>query len=90
MRLIADWVVPDHRGYAYGVRQALDNIGCRYRPALRHPAAAALYDGDVAAVLWWAMVPAVHLCAGDVAGGAGARGDGAAHQAPVSLAPAMN
>lgn len=55
--LIADWVPPEHRGYAYGVRQALDNAG-----AVIGPLAAILllqiYLGDVAPVLWWAFLPA--------------------------------
>jgi MFS family permease len=56
--LIADWVPPAHRGYAYGVRQGLDNIG-----AVAGPLAAIgllqLYSGDLVTVLWWAVVPAV-------------------------------
>ena len=56
--LIADWVAPEHRGYAYGVRQALDNAG-----AVIGPLAAILllqiYLGDVTPVLWWAFVPAI-------------------------------
>lgn len=56
--LIADWVAPQHRGYAYGVRQAMDNVG-----AVLGPLAAILllqlYAGDVTPVLWWAVVPAL-------------------------------
>lgn len=56
--LIADCVPPAHRGYAYGVRQGLDNLG-----AVIGPLAAIfllqLYGGMVEAVLWWAVVPAV-------------------------------
>jgi MFS family permease len=56
--LIADWVPPEERGYAYGVRQALDNMGAVVGPLLAI-ALLQLYMGDVTAVLWWAMVPAV-------------------------------
>jgi MFS family permease len=56
--LIADWVPHAHRGYAYGVRQALDNIG-----AVAGPLLAILllqyYAGAVEPVLWWALVPAI-------------------------------
>lgn len=56
--LIADWVAPEHRGYAYGVRQALDNIG-----AVVGPLVAVLllqfYAGEFRPVLWWAILPAV-------------------------------
>jgi len=30
--LIADWVPPEHRGYAYGVRQTMDNFGAVLGP----------------------------------------------------------
>ena len=55
--LIADCVPSAHRGYAYGVRQGLDNIG-----AVAGPLAAIgllqLFGGDLVAVLWWAVLPA--------------------------------
>lgn len=56
--LVADWVAPEHRGYAYGVRQALDNVG-----AVAGPLAAVLllqaHQGEFTAVLWWAVLPAL-------------------------------
>jgi MFS family permease len=55
--MIADWVAPEHRGYAYGVRQMMDNIG-----AVAGPLAAVLllraHEGEFTAVLWWAVLPA--------------------------------
>lgn len=56
--LIADWVAPEHRGYAYGVRQALDNAGAVIGPLVAI-LLLQIYLGDVAPVLWWAFVPAV-------------------------------
>jgi MFS family permease len=56
--LIADWVAPEHRGYAYGVRQAMDNTGAVIGP-LAAILLLQLYMGDVAPVLWWAFVPAI-------------------------------
>lgn len=56
--LIADWVPPAHRGYAYGVRQGLDNIGAVAGP-LAAIALLQLFSGDLVTVLWWAVVPAV-------------------------------
>ena len=56
--LIADWVAPEHRGYAYGVRQALDNAGAVIGP-LAAILLLQLYLGDVTPVLWWACVPAI-------------------------------
>ena len=56
--LVADWVSPEHRGYAYGVRQALDNIGAVAGPLLAI-VLMQFYLGDFVPVLWWAVVPAV-------------------------------
>ncbi len=56
--LIADWVAPEARGYAYGVRQALDNTGAVVGPLLAI-ILLQVYAGDVTPVLWWAIVPAV-------------------------------
>ena len=56
--LVADWVAPEHRGYAYGVRQALDNIGAVAGPLLAI-VLMQFYLGDFVPVLWWAVVPAV-------------------------------
>jgi MFS family permease len=54
--LIADWVPPEHRGYAYGVRQTMDNFG-----AVLGPLAAVLllhlYAGKFTPALWWAVLP---------------------------------
>jgi MFS family permease len=54
--LIADWVPPEHRGYAYGVRQTMDNFGAVLGPLvavlLLH-----LYDGKFTPALWWAVLP---------------------------------
>lgn len=55
--LVADWVAPEHRGYAYGVRQSLDNMGAVFGPLLAI-LLLQLYAGDVTPVLWWAVVPA--------------------------------
>lgn len=56
--LVADWVAPEHRGYAYGVRQALDNIGAVAGPLLAI-VLMQYYLGDFVPVLWWAVAPAV-------------------------------
>jgi MFS family permease len=56
--LIADWVAPEHRGYAYGVRQALDNMGAVIGPLLAI-LLLQVYAGEVTPVLWWAVVPAL-------------------------------
>ena len=56
--LIADWVAPENRGYAYGVRQALDNTGAVIGPLLAI-LLLQIYAGDVTPVLWWAIVPAI-------------------------------
>lgn len=56
--LIADCVPPAHRGYAYGVRQGLDNIGAVVGP-LAAIGLLQLFGGDLVAVLWWAVLPAV-------------------------------
>jgi len=56
--LVADWVAPEHRGYAYGVRQSMDNMGAVIGPLLAI-LLLQLYAGDVTPVLWWAVVPAV-------------------------------
>ena len=56
--LVADWVAPEHRGYAYGVRQAMDNVGAVIGPLLAI-LLLQLYAGDVTPVLWWAVVPAL-------------------------------
>jgi MFS family permease len=56
--LVADWVAQEHRGYAYGVRQALDNIGAVAGPLLAI-VLMQFYLGDFVPVLWWAVAPAV-------------------------------
>ena len=54
--LLADWVEAAHRGYAYGLRQALDNTGNIAGPLLAL-LLLKLYDNDFPAVLWWALLP---------------------------------
>ncbi|MBV9043578.1 MAG: MFS transporter [Alphaproteobacteria bacterium] len=58
--LLASVTPPEQRGAAFGLRQSLDTVG-----AVCGPLAAAglliLYAGNMRAVLWWAVVPAV-LC----------------------------
>ncbi len=56
--LIADWITPDIRGYAYGMRQAIDNVGAVIGPCLAI-LLLSLYPGDYSAVLWWALLPAL-------------------------------
>lgn len=55
--LIADITLPRLRGAAYGLRQALDSVG-----ALVGPLAAVLFlilfEGDLRAVMWIAVIPA--------------------------------
>lgn len=55
---IADWVPADQRGHAYGVRQGLDLVGAVIGPLI---AIALLQwlEGDLVAVLCWAVVPAI-------------------------------
>lgn len=54
--LIVDWTPPERLGYAFGVRQGLDNIGAVIGPCLAM-LLLGLYDGDFQAALWWAIVP---------------------------------
>jgi MFS family permease len=56
--LIADVTPPAVRGAAFGVRQALDNVGAFAGPALAIALMALLRD-DIRAVFWWAVVPGV-------------------------------
>ncbi|HVZ02637.1 MAG TPA: MFS transporter [Dongiaceae bacterium] len=56
--LIADWIAPEQRGYAYGIRQMLDNIGAVAGPLLAVLLLQA-HQGQFTAVLWWALLPAV-------------------------------
>jgi hypothetical protein len=56
--LVADWTVPEIRGYAYGVRQGIDNLGAIIGPGLAI-LLLTVYPGDYSAVLWWAILPAL-------------------------------
>jgi len=56
--LIADWIQPEQRGYAYGIRQMMDNIGAVAGPLLAVLLLQA-HRGQFTAVLWWALLPAI-------------------------------
>jgi len=56
--LIADVTPPARRGAAYGLRQSLDSIGAFIGPLVAM-AALALWAGNLRAVLWLAVVPAL-------------------------------
>ena len=56
--LIADITPPEVRGAAYGLRQALDTVGAVVGPLLA-VGLMLLWAGDIRAVLWAAVVPAV-------------------------------
>jgi MFS family permease len=56
--LIAASVPPEHRGRAFGFHRAGDTAGAVVGP-LAALAALQLLSGDVRAVLWWAILPAV-------------------------------
>ena len=56
--LIADWIEPQQRGYAYGIRQMMDNIGAVAGPLLAVLLLQA-HKGQFTAVLWWALLPAI-------------------------------
>ncbi|HVY80474.1 MAG TPA: MFS transporter [Steroidobacteraceae bacterium] len=55
--LVADITLPQYRGAAYGLRQALDSVGAFAGPALAL-LFMSLYASDIRAVLWIAVVPA--------------------------------
>jgi len=56
--LVADWTSPDIRGYAYGVRQAIDNVGAVIGPCLAI-LLLNIYVSDFSSILWWAVLPAI-------------------------------
>jgi MFS family permease len=56
--LVADLVEPDRRGAAYGLRQALDSVGAVIGPALAI-GLLGVFAGDLRAVMWLAVVPAL-------------------------------
>jgi MFS family permease len=56
--LIAEITTPEQRGAAYGLRQALDSVGAVIGPLLAVVLMAALL-GNIKAVLWVAVIPAV-------------------------------
>jgi MFS family permease len=55
--LVADITPPEHRGAAYGLRQALDSAGAVIGPLLAIVLMALLHD-DIRTVLWAAVIPA--------------------------------
>ncbi len=65
--LIADVTRPEQRGAAYGLRQSLDSIGAFIGPLVAM-AALALWAGNLRAVLWLAVAPALMAVALLVAG----------------------
>ncbi|MBX5459926.1 MAG: MFS transporter [Steroidobacteraceae bacterium] len=56
--LIADYTTPEQRGAAFGLRQSLDTAGAFAGPVLAVVLATAL-GGDVRAVFWVAVIPAL-------------------------------
>ncbi len=54
--LVADLVAPGMRGAAYGLRQALDNVGAFVGP-LAAIGLMLLFSGNIRAVFWVALVP---------------------------------
>jgi MFS family permease len=56
--LIADVTPPEIRGAAFGLRQALDTVGAFAGPLIAI-GLMALLAGNIRAVFWWALVPAV-------------------------------
>jgi MFS family permease len=56
--LIADVTPPALRGAAFGLRQSLDTVGATLGPALAI-GLMYLFDDDIRAVLWFAVIPAV-------------------------------
>jgi MFS family permease len=56
--LVADVALPENRGAAFGLRQALDTVGAFIGPTLAIALMLAFND-DFRAVFWWAVVPAV-------------------------------
>ena len=60
--LIADLVRPEQRNAAFGLRQSLDSVGAFLGPLLAI-GLLLLWQNDLRAVLWVAVVPAVAACA---------------------------
>jgi MFS family permease len=56
--LVADATLPSLRGAAYGLRQALDSVGAFLGPLLA-VLFMLLLDGDIQAVMWIAVIPAL-------------------------------
>jgi MFS family permease len=56
--LVADLTAPESRGAAFGLRQSLDTVGALIAP-LAAVGLMVLFAGDVRAVFWIAVVPAV-------------------------------
>lgn len=55
--LVADMTPPEQRGAAYGLRQAVDNLGAVFGP-LAAMALMAAFDDDFRMVFWVAVIPA--------------------------------
>ncbi|MDJ0512348.1 MAG: MFS transporter [Methyloceanibacter sp.] len=56
--LVADVAPPEQRGAAFGLRQSLDTVGATLGPLLAI-GLMVLFDDDIRAVLWFAVIPAV-------------------------------
>jgi MFS family permease len=56
--LVADVTTDDIRGAAYGLRQSLDTIGAFVGP-LAAIGLMLVFAGDMRAVFWWAVIPAI-------------------------------
>ncbi|MGE5260071.1 MAG: MFS transporter [Actinomycetota bacterium] len=56
--LVADLTPPEQRGAAFGLRQSLDTVGATIGPALAI-VLMYLFNDNIRAVLWFAVIPAV-------------------------------
>lgn len=56
--MITDSVAPEHYARAYGFHRSADTLGAVIGPILAL-IGLSLLDGDVRAVMWWAVIPAV-------------------------------
>ena len=55
--LIADITVPEQRGAAFGLRQALDSVGALFGPLVAMALMVA-FAGDITSVMWFSALPA--------------------------------
>lgn len=83
--LVADVTPPELRGAAYGLRQSLDTIGAFAGPLIAI-GLMLLLAGDMRAVFWWAVIPAVIAVALLVLGVEDAPVNGNGARAPLQLA----